>query len=217
MGNGNDWYRNETWNSEIAEQFQARLQRSRKKSQYLRIQANILAPTCPNIALTLLEQYFETGDDFDLAQAYVDQATAYLALDDIEAALTALEAALARESEFPNVRTQAYLLLPRLVAARRLRQHYVRALDILDAHRSLPTFPVEHHTWHGARALILSEQGRKAEAVHEAKLALDAARQTGSGFRYHPDLGLVENTADDFGNRLKRLVRTSHWWRSFLP
>ena len=65
-----DWYRNETWNEEIEAQFMAKLKRARRKEQYLRIQASILASKRPEVALELLNQYFELNDNFDHAQAY---------------------------------------------------------------------------------------------------------------------------------------------------
>ncbi|KLK90350.1 hypothetical protein AA309_26155 [Microvirga vignae] len=211
-----NWFRNEAWNPEIAEQFQARLQRSRKKPQYLRIQASILAQTYPEAALTLLEQYFASEETFDLAQAYVDQATSYMAIGNIGAALSALEAAIARERAFPNVQTRAYLILPSIIAKHGLQERYSQALDILDAYRSKPTFPIDHYQWHGARALILSDQGKSAEAADAAMLALEASRRTDSGFRHHPDIGLVQNTSDDLGKRLKRIAHATTWWRSFF-
>ena len=64
-----DWYRNEEWNEEIEEAFFVKLKRARRKEQYLRIQASIIAPIYPNIALSLLKQYFTLDDNFDHAQA----------------------------------------------------------------------------------------------------------------------------------------------------
>lgn len=214
MDNDN-WFRNETWSPEVEEDFRARLKRARNKSQYLRIQASTLASTHPQTALELLKEYFALGDDPFSADAHATQAEAYLALGEISAAVDALETALTRETRSPSVMTNAYLSLPCLVAERRLHQYYARALGILDEHRSKPTLPVDHYRWHGAKALILSEQGKKAEAMQEAKLALDAALQTQSGFRYHPDLGLVDDTSGDFGKRLNLIVKAADHKRGF--
>jgi len=73
--------------------------------------------------LRLLERYFASGEHFDMAQAHVDRATAYLSLGQVDSAVLAYEAALAREATHPNVQTQAYLELPFLIATRRLSQH----------------------------------------------------------------------------------------------
>jgi tetratricopeptide (TPR) repeat protein len=102
-----DWYRNTEWNHEIAGRFEARLKRARRKAQYLRIQACSLARSEPRVALQLLTRYFALGDDFDHAQAYVDQAAAYKHLGELDNAIASYEQALKREAEFPNLQTQA--------------------------------------------------------------------------------------------------------------
>src|SRR5690349_22700680 len=96
-----DWFRNTEWNESVALAFEQKLKRARRKSQYLRIQACTLARHDPKVALELLERYFALGDDFDHAQAYVDQANAYLALGDVDAAIRSYESALERERAFP--------------------------------------------------------------------------------------------------------------------
>lgn len=101
---GADWFRNTTWNDTIERTFDEKLGRARKRDQYLRIQACTLAHSHPEVALRLLDRYFALNDDFDHAQAHVDRATALLSLGRVDEALAAYEAALARESAFPNLR-----------------------------------------------------------------------------------------------------------------
>jgi tetratricopeptide (TPR) repeat protein len=108
----NDWYRNTVWNDQISNLFFTKLARARDKSQYLRIQASTLAPAHPEVALELLRRYFALGEHFDQAQAYVDQATAYVALGEQQRAVEAYERAHARERKFPNARTPAVIDLP---------------------------------------------------------------------------------------------------------
>ena len=186
-----DWFRNEDWNPGVARQFEEKLRRARRKEQYLRIQACTLASIRPEVALELLDRYFSMPDKFDHAQAYVDRATALKTLGRIEEAADAYESALAREVEFPNLKTHAYLELPVLVAVAGLQSRFDRAVAILDEQADRLMFPVDHFLWHAARALIMASRGDRAGAAPHARSALQAASKDDSGFRYHPSVGLV--------------------------
>jgi tetratricopeptide (TPR) repeat protein len=186
-----DWFRNRTWNSTIEAAFNEKLGRARRKEQYLRIQASTLAKAHPDVALKLLDRYFELPDDFDHAQAHVDRATALLTMGKIDEALDAYEDALRRESEFPKLQTQAYLELPFQIAARRLRDRYAKALEVLGSSEHRLMFPVDRFRWHASLALISGDSGQRATAAMHAGKALEAAARDKSGFRYHPSVGLV--------------------------
>jgi tetratricopeptide (TPR) repeat protein len=171
----------------------------------LRIQACTLARSHPNVALKLLDRYFELPDNFDHAQAHVDRATALLALGRVGDAISAYEAALAREAVFPSLQTQAYLNLPYTVATRGIREQYPRALELLHLHESRIMFPVDRFCWHAARALIAADTGEiEASQVH-ARRALEAAASDHSGFRYHPSVGLVTEQYDGVIAKLEAL------------
>jgi len=200
-----DWYRNTEWNEAIERAFDEKLRRARTKEQYLRIQASTLSCSHPEIALKLLERYFELPDDFDHAQAHVDRATAFSALGRVADAVSAYEAALARESEFPNLQTQAYLDLPYLVATHCIREQYSRALELLRLHECRLTFPVDHFRWHAARALIAGATHEAEVADAHAKRALEAAAREQSGLRYHPTVGLVSAQYDEVIMKLEAL------------
>jgi tetratricopeptide (TPR) repeat protein len=197
-----DWFRNTTWDDAIERAFDEKLRRARRKEQYLRIQACTLARSHPEVALKLLDRYFELHDDFDHAQAHVDRATARLALGRVNEALEAYEAALAREAAFPNLQTQAYLDLPYIVATRGVRDRYGRALELLGRHESRLIFPVDHFRWHAAHALIAAATGEANSVRNHAKRALEAASRDHSGFRYHPSVGLV---TPQYGAVIKKL------------
>jgi len=186
-----DWFRNEDWNPGVARRFEEKLQRARKKQQYLRIQACTLASTCPEVALELLDRYFSMADSFDHAQAHVDRATALKTLGRLDEAADAYESALAREVVFPNVKTQAYLELPVLVAVAGLESRFDRAMVVLDEQVDHLMFPIDHFLWHAARALIIANRGDCTAAASHARSALQAASTDHSGFRYHPSVGLV--------------------------
>ena len=202
-----DWYRNEAWNAEIEKAFNERLRRSRDKSQYLRIQASYLTETHPAAALRLLDCYFALGEHFDQAQAHVERARAHLALGNTDLAVACYEAAIERESKLPNHKTQAHIKLPLLIATRKLTGLYSRAISILDANQAHLRLPVERYRAHGARALILHDLGKILEARESANVALAAASETRSGFRYHQELGLVTTVDDELGKRLKAIAQ----------
>src|SRR5215470_17937075 len=192
-----DWFRNTTWNESVERAFEQKLRRARRKEQYLRIQASTLARSHPEVALDLFDRYFELPDDFEHAQAYVDRATALLALGRVGDAITAYEAALAREATFPSLKTQAHRDLPYLIAAREVRGQYDRARQLLQAHEVRLMFPVDHFRWHAARALMAADCQEHAVARIHAKRALDAAALEHSGLRNHPSVGLVTGQYDE--------------------
>jgi tetratricopeptide (TPR) repeat protein len=204
--NRHDWFRNTSWDPEIEAAFFKKLARAKDKSQYLRIQASTLASSCPHVALRLLDQYFTLGEHFDVAQAHVDRASAYLRLGQVDSAILAYEAALAREASHPHLQTQAYLELPFLVATQRLSQHYDRAITLLESHRSRLMFPVDRFRWSCAVALIRSDQGDHGGAQEAARNALAASSDGTSGFRYHPKVGLVASVDEALHKRLSELA-----------
>jgi tetratricopeptide (TPR) repeat protein len=204
--NQRDWFRNTSWDAEIENAFSKKLARARDKRQYLRIQASTLASRCPEVALRLLDQYFALGEHFDIAQAHVDRATAYLRLNQPDSAILAYEAALAREASHPNLQTQAYLELPFLVAKERLSQHFDRAIALLETHKNRVTFPADRFRWNCAFALIRSEQGDRWAAQEAARRALAASSEDHSGFRYHPEVGLMMRIDEPLRKRLTELA-----------
>jgi len=197
-----DWFRQTDWNAEIEAAFFEKLRRARDKKQYLRIQASTIAGRKPEVALRLLDEYFALGDHFDQAQAHADRASAYLALGDSEHAVAALEAALAREEQYPRLLTYAYLDLPFLIASHRIESRYKQALELLERHKTRLTFPVDHFRWHTTYALILSAQGQKSSAREHARLALAAAAKDHAGLRYHPSVGHVGTKYEDIREQL---------------
>jgi tetratricopeptide (TPR) repeat protein len=203
-----EWFRNKTWDALTKVHFLEKLRRARDKAQPLRIQASYLVNTNPRSALALLDKYFALGDHFDRAQAFLDQAEAYLTLGAQEEALESLKSALQREREFPNLKTQAWSRYALLVAERRLDHLYDSALQVL---RENPlhshSFPVDGFCWNAAFALIADDQGLGDHAAEGATKALQFAELMHSGFRYHPDVGLVGSDYDTLKKELRRLSK----------
>ncbi|HVL43065.1 MAG TPA: hypothetical protein VM348_12995 [Brevundimonas sp.] len=204
-----DWYRNTDWNSAIEGAFNAKLARAREKSQYLRIQASMLARNHPLVALSLIDRYFALDDLWDAATAYLCQFYAYTELGDQKQALTALQNALKREQDFPNLRAGADLVFARMVATQGLDTLFDQALQALDARAQRGAgllFPADRYSWNGSRALILEAKGSQSKAIEAAKEAIRNADVQHSGLRNHPKVGLVEDTESAFHARLVRLA-----------
>lgn len=198
-----DWYRNQEWNKEIEKTFFEKLKRARRKEQYLRIQACTIAKKEPDAALSLLDQYFTLKDDFDHAQAYCDRATAYIAKGELELAINSYSEALNRESQFPKLKTDAYILYPLIIIENKLTKLFPSANEVLDQHRERLMFPIDHFRWHAAKAIIATESGNNEHAIKHANIALEAAQIKKSGFSFHPNLGLV-------GKECEWLVKMLH-------
>ena len=145
----------------------------------------------------------ELKDDFEHAPAYVDQASALLALGRVNEAIESYNAVLAREAEFPKLQTQAYLDLPYLIATNGIREKYDHAIQLLEKYKARLMFPVERFRWHAAYALIAAETNDAAGAKVHAQNALEAAALDHSGFRYHPKAGLVSEAYDDIVRKLE--------------
>jgi tetratricopeptide (TPR) repeat protein len=200
-----DWYRNIEWNAEIAAAFDAKLRRARDKSQYLRIQAYTLRETRPEIALELLDRYFQLGDHFDTALAHEHRAVAFLTQRKVPEAIDAYIAALEQEKTRPNVRTQAAVDLPFFIAASGVRAKFQLALELLASSEQFLTFPVDFFKWNAAQALIADATGNAEAASSFAHAALDAAARDHSGFRYHPKVGLVPESLAAVRAQMERL------------
>lgn len=147
------------------------------------------------------------GEYFDLAQAYLDQANAYLSLGETQSAIQSLQKALGRERQFPNLRTQAWSRFARLVATERLKQLYDDALKVLEEHKPDATsFPVDGFLWNAANALIADGQGQRTIAQEYSTKALHFTELTHSGFRYHPDVGLVGTQQEKLKATLRHIA-----------
>jgi len=189
-----DWFRNKTWNDEIEVAFMAKLKRARRKSQYLRIQASCLSATYPEVALKLLDLYFAQGDVFDHTTAYTQRAKIYISQGKIDKAIEAYLNAVDAEQMRPNVKSGVSVDFPLFVANHRLLRFYEKATELLaGVSRAEMIFPVNVFKANAALAMIEAERGDKDSAKHFATQALVAARMQHSGFRCHPDLGLVSD------------------------
>ena len=207
-----NWYRNTLWSAETERKFRAKLARSKSgRPQYLRIQAGYLAREYPEVSLALIDEFLTLGDHFDLPTARCIQADAFVSLGRVSDAVAALKLALEWEAEHPRMLSTASMDYPLIVAKYRIVDEYDDALMVLvDRFKPLDfSFPATRYRWNGCQALIRAELGQIDDARHFAALALVAASETQSPFRYHRTVGLVSQTSDEFGLRVKRIARPS--------
>lgn len=200
-----EWFRNDHWNAEIELAFYSKLKRSRKKAQYIRIQACYLCRSYPQIALQLLDEYFALDDHFDDASAFGTKAECYLALGDVNCAIHAYEQAVAQEEQFRGPRTQSRIELPYLIATHQVRSKYGRALQLLEASDTM-LFPLQRFKYHTAYALISADLSKVEAARRHANDALREAQCEHSGLRYHANLGLVDTSYDNVRVRLEQIA-----------
>lgn len=189
-----DWFRNKTWNANIAEAFNKKLKRARHKDQYLRIQALYLSKSNPTVALELLDRFFELDQPYDFGLALAGKADALIALDRIDAASECYEQALEHEKESPNIQGTASIDFPLLIALRQIKERYAQAIEVLERAKPSLMLPREKYDWNCAYALILSDSGMQDDAKSYAVSALGFAGITHSGFRYHPNIGVLKRS-----------------------
>lgn len=208
-----DLYRRTTWTPEDQEQFFARLARSRSlgnKSQYARIQGYTLFEAgLFESAIELFNRVLsEWPSPTELAQTHLHLAQCHAELDHRDDAATHFRAALAAEKAMPNIQTGAWLLYPWFVLSNEITERYDEIERVICDHEEVRErhFPNEVYRWAAAKALLAERRGDFSAAVHFAKTALAAADQTDSGFRYHPDVGLVKNPAGTIYERLLALA-----------
>ena len=207
-----DWYRNADWNEVIESAYRAKLSRARgTRSQYITIQAGQLVKKHPEIALDLIDEYFASYEDFVVPSAYCTRAEAYILLNRVDQAIASFKSALEWELTHPNYITNARIDMPILVADRNIENEYDYVFEVLTTRfkQSDHQWPSMRYYWNGCCALISHERGQLLEAKEFAERALRAAAATDSPFRYHRSLGLVKDTSDNFGQRVKRIARPS--------
>ena len=202
----NDWFRRTTWSSEDQEAFWARLRRSRSsegRAQYLRIQAwHLEAAGLVEAAMDLLATHIrDYPESLGGAQVHCQIASCRERNKDIPGALSELRIALAFQQDHPRVLTRAFFEFARLAAEHSVTQVYDEVLRYHAEHAQragrtgvIALFPLDKYLLSGALAVIEASRGDLPTARRLAKAALAAADDRTSPFRYHRDVGRVENT-----------------------
>jgi tetratricopeptide (TPR) repeat protein len=196
-----DWYRSKKWSEEDRVAFYSHLNRSRSafgKAQYLRIQALVLAEEGNHTAaLGLLDELLrDFPERSQLGPARHQRAESLLALGRDEEAIEEFRGALRAEKEYPQMRTNAKLDFAWLIATRGMTELYDEAIAIFESLEQMDmAFPMQRYQCATAQAFIADSLGERDAARLFAAKALSAAAERHSGFRRHPDLGLVKADA----------------------
>ena len=198
------WYRGASWTQSDQEAFWARLRRSRgawHRAQYLRIQAfhleeaGILEP-----AVVLLEHALsEEPEGFESGEIHHQLATCREKQGRISEAVEHLRRALNIAARGPSRASGVWLTFGRVAVEHgrhELYEEFLALVDKADRAGELNTalmFPADRYRFAGILAVINAHLGNKSEARHLADTALQAANETTSGLRYHPQLGVVSD------------------------
>ena len=213
-----DWFRKVTWSDADAEDFRKRLLRARayNRAQYLRIQAGHLAQASHfGAALQLLEEMVaDYPDDTELSMAICQMGQCHQAMGAPEQALECYWRAIEFMRTTPSARNRAWSDFVLLVARSRYEMRYEQALAVLDEFVGDRMFPVDYFEWHAGRALVLSQQGHIPLAKEEAEKALAAAERDKSGFKYHPEIGLVGPKNGSLRRDMEAMVNPRVSWLS---
>lgn len=209
-----DWYRQTAWTSEIADEFERRLARSRgQRLEYLRIQAVILAdqnsPELASVAITLARRQLELSPaGISAAQMWGTIAKASITLDQPDDVIAAYRQAIRLEADRPNVRGYHHIEFAWYVATNSAVALYPEVLAGVKANMQDQDliFPVDQYRFFGALALIAADSGDSAEANRMAKNAISAAESQQGPFWRQPFLGLVKSSSDPIRVKLEKLA-----------
>jgi hypothetical protein len=119
----------------------------------------------------------------------------------VDEALQHLRSALRIESQRPSYQTRAWLTFGRLAVEHQLQDLYPEFMAIAEGKANARgglaanvVFPLDRYVFSGILALIARDSGDAPRAREHARLALAAADLKHSGFRYHPKVGLVQES-----------------------
>jgi len=212
-----DWYRNETWNDEIAAAFEARLDRSRgdsNKAQYLRIQAGYLlnsSYTQTQLAGLLLMERLVTNypqEQFETIFAQEQLGDYYLNIGNYEKAEHYFRNVVKyckRRRSTSGTSGMADLQLAKTILSSDQTGKFEEAYKLVTSFRiSELVFNSNRFDYAELAAKLCFKMNKKAEAKKYAKQALELAKITEPDLSRHKTLGLV-NVNDEQLNELKKI------------
>ncbi len=209
-----DWFRKRSWTPEDQADFWRRHRRCRSdydRAQFLSIQAFHLAETrqreLMEAAMKLLNLMIaEFPEPSQLSCAHVERGDIFLQRGRVDEALAEYRKAIAQERVHPEARTQCWLSFGWTAVMHHRTELYHEAERILSEREAEAMFPVNFYRLHAIRSIICQSRGDINTARAHAEAALREASKTHSGFRYHPNLGLVTSYNGDIRRLLEEVL-----------
>jgi hypothetical protein len=212
-----DWYRNETWNSEIEEAFEARLKRSRGayyKAQYMRIQASYLLSSkksdIQNIGVILMKRMI---NDFPTETSstifgHEQLGDYYFSKSDYENAIYYYDIVndFYEKGKRNGTSGIADLKLIDIILKGNRKNQYKKAYNICKNYQvENISLNSDKYYYYELFALLCDKLKKQDEAKQYAMKALEMAEITEPQFRYHKNVGLV-NASNEQLIILKQIV-----------
>jgi hypothetical protein len=213
-----DWFRRKSWSPRDANEFFARLERSRSdfhKAQYLRLQAFELQHAegrrLKRVALQLLDKLIrEYPEPSQLASAYLQRAECLVDLEGLDAGLESYRASFVAMREHPNFLPSTHLDFGWAVVVHDRADLIDEALNALEEFSSEGDFmfPANAYRYFAVVAFASHWGGDLASAARFAQYAVDQAAKSRNVLARHSKLGLVRNPDRRINQRLKEMARS---------
>ena len=194
--NKDDWFRLRTWSEEDKKNFFNRLNRSSSsfhKAQYLRIQADYLSKEYPESAIELCDIVLnDYPEESELSMTHYTKAKCYLKLKNDKEAIKSFRASIQAMRQYPNSKNYSYLDFGYWVITNKKIELYDEIMDLTFEYQGDMTFPNDYYLLYGIRSIINYHKNNLEQSKLESQKAIENANKIHSGFRYHPNIGLVE-------------------------
>lgn len=189
------WFDSPAWSPQVQAEFEAKLQRARKKAQYLRSKGAALVEAGDRMRREagrelLLRLVREYPDELTISWAHEFLGDAFAVDGMHEEAEKHYREALAAYERTSGVRGHAHVRLAELISATHQTEKYEEAEKLLDAYD--PLFKIDYFRAFTVRARLAAERGDFESAAGFASAALELKADRKPQLPRHPDVGHVK-------------------------